>query len=185
MASNIDNRHDPGGKIRILLPDGIIGSAIFGGRSNEYRYCLSRTWNNGPRVLFIMMNPSTADPSHDDPTVAKCRRYALKWGYGGIDVGNTFAYRTTDQRILAQVADPIGPENDRHLKKLALRASLVVFAYGKPKARILKSRGLEVASMLRSTLKIKPHILRLTIDGTPYHPLYLSESLTPTIWKIK
>jgi hypothetical protein len=184
MTSNIEKQHDPGGKVRILLPDGVIGTAIFGGTSNEYRYRLSRTWKSGPRVLFIMMNPSTADPSYDDPTVAKCRRFAVNWGYSGIDVGNTFAYRATDQKILTQVADPIGPENDRHLQQMALDAALVVFAYGKPKTRILKARGLEVALMLKSSLKIKPHILRLTIDGTPYHPLYLPETLKPTLWKL-
>ncbi len=83
--------HDPGGKVSILLPEHVQGSAIFGGTAHEYRYRLSRTWSSGRRVLFVMMNPSTADPSADDPTVAKCRRFAVKWGYGGMYVGNTFA----------------------------------------------------------------------------------------------
>jgi hypothetical protein len=62
MTSNIHKQHDPGGKVRILLPKGVISSAVFGGASNAYRYRLSRTWSPGPPVLFIMMNPSTADP---------------------------------------------------------------------------------------------------------------------------
>jgi hypothetical protein len=32
-------------------------------------------------------------------------------------VGNTFAYRATDQSRLAEVDDPIGPNNDGHLLK--------------------------------------------------------------------
>jgi hypothetical protein len=183
MASRVDIQHDPGGKVRILLPQGVLGAATFGGASNEYRYRLSRTWSEGPRALFILMNPSTADPLVDDPTVAKCRRFAVKWGYGGMDVGNTFAYRATDQRKLTQIADPIGPENDRHLLAMARGASLVVFAYGKPKARALKERGMEVALLLQSKLRIEPHILRLSQDGTPCHPLYLPETLNPTLWK--
>jgi len=184
MTSNVDKQHDPGGKVRILLPKGVIGSAIFGGVSNEYRYRLSRTWSRGPRVLFIMMNPSTADPLVDDPTVAKCRRFAVKWGYGSMNVGNTFAYRATDQRELTQVADPIGPENDRHLLAMARASELVIFAYGKPKTRVLKARGLEVALMLKAKAEIKPYILRLTLDGTPSHPLYLPEALKPKPWKL-
>jgi hypothetical protein len=182
MTSRADIPHDPGGKVRIQLPPGVIGAATFGGPANEYRYRLSRTWRKGPRVLFILMNPSTADPLVDDPTVAKCRRFAVKWGYGGIDVGNTFAYRATDQNKLAQVADPIGPENDRYLLEMALGAAIVVFAYGKPKTRILKARGMEVARLLRSNPKIEPHILRLSLDGTPCHPLYLPETLKPIPW---
>ena len=73
--------HDPGGKVSILLPQHVQGSALFGGTAREYRYRLSRTWGNDRRVLFVMMNPSTADPTADDPTVAKCRRFAVKWGY--------------------------------------------------------------------------------------------------------
>jgi hypothetical protein len=183
MTSSVLPQHDPGGKVRILLPDSVIGAATFGGHAKEYRYRLSRTWGEGPCALFIMMNPSTADPLVDDPSVAKCRRFAVKWGYGSLCVGNTFAYRATDQRRLTEVADPIGPENDRHLLDMASEAALVVFAYGKPKARTLKARGLEVARMLRSKLKIEPYVLRLTLDGTPSHPLYLPETLKPTIWK--
>jgi hypothetical protein len=44
-----------------------------------------------------MMNPSTADPLVDHPTVAKFGRYARAWGCGGLHVGNTFAYRATDK----------------------------------------------------------------------------------------
>lgn len=84
------------------------------------------------------MNPSTADPMVDDPTVAKCGRFARRWGYGGLLVGDTFAYRATDQARLAEIEDPVGPDNDNHLLTMAAEASLVVFAYGKPKHRTLR-----------------------------------------------
>src|SRR5689334_11732215 len=118
--------HDPGGKVRIPLPSHVLGHALFGGAANEYRYRLTRTWGTSSYVLFVMMNPSTANPSEDDPTVAKCRRLAVRWGYGGLHVGNTFAYRATDQNRLAQVPDPIGPDNDAHLLDLAKESALVV-----------------------------------------------------------
>jgi hypothetical protein len=53
--------HDPGGKVSIPLPPHVQGSSVFGGLANEYRYRLTRTWGKGSRVMFVMMNPSTAD----------------------------------------------------------------------------------------------------------------------------
>jgi hypothetical protein len=174
-------KHDPGGKVTIALPGHVHGTALFGGASNEYRYRLTRTWGTQPHVLFIMMNPSTANPTADDPTVAKCRRLAVKWGYGGIHVGNTFAYRATDQNRLAQVADPVGPDNDAHLLDMAAQSALLIFAYGQPKHRRLKERGLAVARLLVSRYRL--HVLRLSKNGTPCHPLYLPESLKPVLWE--
>jgi hypothetical protein len=176
--------HDPGGKVSIPLPGHVRGSALFGGTAREYRYRLSRSWGTEGRVLFVMMNPSTADPSADDPTVAKCRRFAVKWGFGGMYVGNTFAYRATDQSRLAQIPDPVGPFNDRHLLAMASDSALVVFAYGQPKHRILRARGPAVARLLRDQCGVCPHVLRLSKNGTPYHPLYLPETLQPVVWKI-
>jgi hypothetical protein len=117
-------------------------------RQSEYRYRLSRTWSDASRVLFVMMNPSTADPLADDSTVAKCDRFARRWGFGGLDVGNTFAYRATNQGRLAGIADPIGPDNNRHLNAMAEAAAPVVFADGRPKLTALHSRGPAVARML-------------------------------------
>jgi hypothetical protein len=173
--------HDPGGKVRQRLASDVVTTALFGGAGNEFRYRLSRQWGDGAHVLFIMMNPSTADLEVDDPTVAKCGRLARRWGYGGVMVGNTFAYRATVQSRLAEVPDPIGPENDRHLLDMAREAAKTIFAYGTPKHKMLRARGPAVVRMIRSE-GIETHVLRLSKDGVPYHPLYLSENLVPFAW---
>jgi hypothetical protein len=67
---------------------------------------------------------------------------------------------------------------------MARESAQVLFAYGKPKTRVLKARGLEVALMLKASAGIEPYILRLTLDGTPSHPLYLPETLKPMPWKL-
>jgi hypothetical protein len=174
--------HDPGGKTRIPLPADVEGSAIFGGEREQYRYTLQRTWDKSlPTALFVMMNPSTAEPRFDDPSVARCRSFAKAWGYGTLLVGNTFAYRATDQRRLLEVEDPIGPENDKYLKQMARKASLIVFAYGKPHIK-LRARGIAVARMLAKATDHPVYVLKLTADGTPSHPLYLPGNLQPKVW---
>ena len=101
---------------------------------------MRRVWDESlGSVLFVMMNPSTADPYVDDPTVAKCQRYARAWGYGTLWVGNTFAYRATNQKDLMHVADPVGPENDTWLLKMAAEAGMIVLAYGKPHLQLRRA----------------------------------------------
>ena len=178
-------KHDPGGKVRLALSVGVKGKAVFGGPRDCYRYRLSRTWDKKkPHAMFVMMNPSTADPLVDDPTVAKCGRFARAWGYGGIYVGNTFAYRATDKKHLRLVADPIGPDNDKHLVAMAKASHIVVFAYGQPGHRTLGPRGQLVARLLMEKAGIAPHILKLSKGGIPTHPLYLLESLEPVVWPL-
>jgi hypothetical protein len=113
------DKPDAGGKVSIPLPIWIGSSAVFGGpNGDEYRYSLERTWDDSlPTVMWVMMNPSVADPVYDDPTVAKCRRYSEDWGAGRMLVGNTLVFRATDQRGLMTVPDPIGPDNDPTCKR--------------------------------------------------------------------
>ena len=164
------------------MPPEVKGAAVFGGAANEYRYRLSRVWDASlPTALFVMMNPSTADPLVDDRTVFRCRRFAVAWGYGRLLVGNTFAYRCTHQKRLLETPDPVGPLNNRHLLAMAEEASLIVFAYGTPHAR-LRKRGLQVAELFREHGH-RLHVLALSQTGVPKHPLYLPGDLEPTPWE--
>jgi hypothetical protein len=101
--------------------------------------------------------------------------------YGSITVANTFAYRCTDKKRLVEVSDPVGPDNNAHILQMAREAAVVIFAYGKPHHRHLRSRGREVAEMLIKN-GVKPHVLKLSNDGTPCHPLYLRKTLKPVVW---
>lgn len=182
--AGIPQKHDPGGKVRLALSRDVKSSAVFGGPDDCYRYRLVRTWDETkPHAMFIMMNPSTADPMVDDPTVAKCGRFARAWEYGGIYVGNTFAYRATDKKRLRLIADPVGPDNDKHLIAMAKLAAIVIFAYGQPGHKTLKARGSLLAKIFIDK-GIKPHVLKLSNDGTPCHPLYLRETLKPVVWEL-
>src|ERR1700731_337339 len=98
----------------------------------HYRYELRRVWDETkPFVLFIGLNPSTADEKEEDNTSRICINYAKRWGYGGLLMGNLFAYRSTDQKALRSVPDPVGPDNDVWLGKLQSEADLVICAWTK------------------------------------------------------
>ena len=108
----------------------ILFSDAFFSKDRLYRYALWRIWDNElPKVLFIGLNPSTADEVKDDPTIRRCIRYALDWGYGGYLMGNIFAYRSTDPKQLKIIDNPIGIDNNYWLKKLHTEATLTIGAW--------------------------------------------------------
>lgn len=173
--------HNVGSNVYIPVPLWVKSSAVWGGARQEYRYRLSRCWDDSkPTVAFLMMNPSVAAENVDDRTVARCRHFAEDWGYGRLLVGNSFAYRCTDQKRLLETLDPVGPDNDQHLLAMAAEADLIVVAYGKPAPR-LRARGIQMITMLRQH-GYQLHVLKLSKDGTPQHPLYLPGSLVPVPW---
>ena len=138
-----------------------------------YRYALWRIWNEDrPLVMFVGLNPSTADETNDDPTLRRCMGFAESWGYGGVIMANIFAYRATDPKIMKQTEAPIGPENDEWLRKLSQEAGLVIGAWGNHGA--FKQRGSDVADMLPNL-----HYLKMNKSGHPAHPLYLQANLKP------
>lgn len=164
--------------MRRNLAEDVKGHALFGGPHREYRYVLRRVWDDLlPAVMFVMMNPSVADVHADDPTVARCQTFARRWGCGSLYVGNTFAYRATDQRQLLVAPDPVGPENDAHILAMARLSRIIVLAYGQPHRR-LRQRGVDVCMMLKRNGH-RLHALKLNADGTPRHPLYVSGDLEP------
>lgn len=146
-------------------------------RDRVYRYELWRRWSDGGRyVQFVCLNPSTADEQTDDPTVKKCVKLAQLWGYDAICITNLFAYRATDPRAMMNAPDPVGLGNNRHLKRIAADASLVVAAWGR--WGTFHNRSAIVREMLR---KYDLHFLRITADE-PWHPLYLPDSTRPKRW---
>ena len=143
----------------------------------RYRYTLWRTWDTGkPACMFLMLNPSTADETANDPTVERCQRRAQLMGYGGLVVCNIFAYRSTDPDALYALNDPVGPDNDAAIIEQASQAGLVVCGWGKHGA--LHGRGTAVLNLLRQA-GITPYALRINGDGSPQHPLYVGYAQQP------
>jgi hypothetical protein len=140
----------------------------------RYRYRLWRLWDDLlPIMVWVMLNPSTADADVDDPTIRKCVGFAKANGYGGIIVVNLFAWRATDPKELPRVADPVGPENDEHIL-WACRAPLlatIVAGWGCDKFSL--SRATRVKTLIYGAAGRQLQCFRKSVGGRPYHPLYL------------
>ncbi|MCX7557975.1 DUF1643 domain-containing protein [Sulfitobacter sp. F26204] len=146
----------------------------------RYRYSLTRVWDpQGDRVLFVMLNPSTATEVQNDPTVERCERRARHLGFGGFRVTNIFAWRATDPRDMRAAQDPVGPDNDAALIEGAGWAGQIIAAWGTHGAHL--GRGPAVAGMLAGLNKPLLH-LGLSKEGHPKHPLYLPYAQKPVEW---
>jgi len=146
----------------------------------RYRYSLTRIWQpGGRRVLFVMLNPSTATEIQNDPTVERCERRARALGFGGFQVTNIFAWRDTDPRKMRAAADPVGPGNNAAINEGATWADQVIAAWGAHGAH--RDRGAEVEALLRQVNR-EVHHLGLTKAGHPKHPLYIAYARQPEPW---
>ena len=122
--------------------------------------------------IFVMLNPSTADAKKDDPTIRKCKAFSFQWGYATLWVVNMFAYRSPYPKMLLEPADPVGPDNDRHIGELLQdnRDALLVCAWGRSIPKKLHWRQDEfIARHLHGR---ETYCLGRNMDGTPVHPLY-------------
>jgi len=155
----------------------------------KYRYVLDRIWDhfNGKSVLFICLNPSTADENADDRTSRRCINYAKCWGYGGMQMVNLFALRSKNPEDLRISDDPVGPDNDKYIKMLAKTADMIILGWGNDGTYL--DRDMDCIALIRyphssRMTKNIPHYLQLTKDGNPQHPLYLKKILRPKPFKI-
>lgn len=141
----------------------------------HYRYALRRDWDSSRWPLtVIMLNPSTADASLDDPTIRRCIGFARAYLYGGLRVLNLFAFRATDPAVMKATADPVGPDNDRHIRAALADAKHtgadVVAAWGVHGVHM--GRDAEVKAMAKAA-GVTLTCLGTTKEGHPRHPLYV------------
>jgi len=143
-----------------------------------YRYALWRDWEDmldtkhKGYAMFVGLNPSTADEKNDDPTIRRCMAFAQSWGYSSLCMANLFAFRATKPANMRMADEPIGPENDSILQRLAEGALVVVAAWGTNGTHLGRD---DVIKKLLPNI----HYLKLTKNGHPGHPLYLPKTLTP------
>jgi hypothetical protein len=146
----------------------------------QYRYWLRRG-SEANALLFIMLNPSTADSVEDDPTIRRCSGFAESNGYSGIVVANLYAYRATKSRQLWLADDPVGPENDYFLEQLVQQQSDIVCAWGGKAKPERVARFAEIVNHQDSQLLC----LGTTNSGAPKHPLYVKGEQPLVSYRVK
>jgi hypothetical protein len=141
-----------------------------------YRYALWRVWNkdNG-LVMFIGLNPSTANERDNDPTIRCVMSFAYNWGFGGVVMANLFGLISPYPEDLITCKDPLGG-NDQWVEALAKHCQRIVFAWGKFKeTKLIASNVIEMFP--------EAYALKLNNDGSPRHPLYVPSKVIPVKFK--
>lgn len=148
----------------------------------RHRYTLWRVWDmtNPARVLFVGLNPSTADDSQDDPTIRRCIGFARRWGFGGLCMTNIFAFRATDPAVMKSAADPVGEENDLALQNCARLCHKTVACWGTHGAH--QRRDSVAWKILDANSDFGVFCLGRNADGSPKHPLYLRSDTDPKVF---
>lgn len=157
----------------------------------KYRYLLWREWRGGSpdnwrwfgatdgngsplgepeSCLFIMLNPSTADGTQDDPTIRRCVGFARAWGYDRLEVANLFAYRATNPRELLSLSldEAVGTDNRERVFEAVSRAKTIICAWGAHGSYLDQDE-----TLLGWIDPRERYCLGITKEGAPRHPLYL------------
>ena len=166
--------HDPGGKVRLALMPGVRGDARFSA-DGRYRQ-LMRRWTGDAfpdrYVLFIGMNPSTADAEVNDPTCAREWSFTQREGYDAMVKANVGDYRATDPKmLLAPGVEAVSPDNLPTIRQVAADAALVVLCHGKLNKALAPAGRALVAALQADGTDL--WCFGTNADGSPKHPLYL------------
>ena len=166
-----------------LFGDGVKRDAVIS-NCQRYRYKLVRRWDDTlPLVLFVGLNPSTADSMVDDHTCKKWMHFARLWGCGGFIACNLFAYRATDPAELERLVklglklEAVGDRTDRFIYEAMedISVSKLVACWGASIPEALRYRALAVYTILSLNQAGLPvQCFGTTATGDPKHPLTLS-----------
>ena len=167
-----------------------MGKAVFS-EDRRYRYFLERELNpilgnadGGQTCTFLMLNPSTADETANDPTVARCIGYAKRWDCSRLIVVNLSPLRATDpKRMIAAGPEPddVWQRNLGAIRDAAAVSDWFMAAYGNH--GIAENRAERVLADLQAR-HTSVYVLGLTKQGHPRHPLYCNADLRPLLlWK--
>lgn len=162
---------------------------------SPYRYTLIRPQQERwllacGTLLWVMLNPSVASDTIDDPTIRKCVGFTRRWGFERMVVVNLFAYRATKPaelwKQLGAKVDVVGPENDLETSVCAKNADAICCAWGRVWRHDATQRVERVMELLFRESKQKSLLcVGVTLDGSPKHPLYAGYTSTPRVWKTR
>jgi hypothetical protein len=144
-----------------------------------------------PALIFIMLNPSSADETVDDPTIRRCIGFGRREAAGSIHVVNLFVQRASRPRTLWQA---LAAGEPAEVGRLALDRIKMALIKARPQDRIICAWGsagtapalvrparlARIEAVLASAQQHRRdlHCLGRTADGSPRHPLYVRADQT-------
>lgn len=159
------------------------------------------------RLVFIMLNPSTADADKDDPTIRRCKAFGKLWGYHKVVIVNLYAFRATKPmemwRAKSGGIDIVGEDNTSAITRAIMEAygwpripgdqsldcdpgtpGAVICAWGAASSHPAALRDYHQARVdfVRRLVGVRAWVLKLNDDGSPCHPLYQPDHTVPTHW---
>jgi len=139
------------------------------------------------QVLWVMLNPSTADAIIDDPTIRRVMGFSWREGFGALAVVNLFAQRSTDPKHLITPARHVQIQNIETIEYHIDRCSAVVAAWGTtiPKSLMSYAKAMIGIIRLHADNQGKPiYRLGVTANGSPRHPLYVKADVPFQVWPV-
>lgn len=151
----------------------------------KYRYSLKRIWDDSlPRVVFVLLNPSSAGAAEGDPTSDFCVSFARhQKGIGGVEIVNLFARIASDPKelwkLLKRSEEIVGLENNDELKRIGKKENIesIIFGWGSGCNKSMKKAIQERINGLKLEdwpNRSKCRCFKLPNDdgpATPIHPL--------------
>jgi hypothetical protein len=150
-----------------------------------YRYELRRVWNDAlPPYVSGMLNPSIADGEIDDRTIIQNWKRAEAIRCGSLIVWNLGAGRATKPAAWMKMADPIGPDNDTHIRRILIecreRNGIATIGWGAHGSFMGRDK---IAMKIAAEIGVKFRCLGTTTNGQPKHPLYVARSQPLIEWR--
>jgi hypothetical protein len=172
-----EGQHDPGSEVQLPLhPDILHKSAEFS-VDGRHRSKLERDWTpdgeEPSTILFIGMNPSTAEANLDDRTCQKEQKFSRRDGYTRYLKGNILDYRLTDSKQLSTIEEPVSDRNLSAILEMAEEAEVIVLCCGQMKSKFHPIIQRTIDAILETGKPIK--YFGSNEDGSFKHPLYLPD----------
>jgi hypothetical protein len=150
----------------------------------KYRYLLIHRWE--PELperpcMWIALNPSIADECGLDNTLTRIRSFSWAAGFNALYMTNLFGLVSTDRKALKRHADPVGPDNDDQIRRIAASIPTIFVAWGTDGRH--QNRDQEIIQLLAQLGRRDLRCFASNKDGSPSHPLRLSGKLQPVSFR--
>jgi hypothetical protein len=133
-------------------------------------------------VMWIGLNPSIADEKRLDHTLTRIRSLSRALGFNCFYMTNLFALVSTNLKAMVRHPEPIGKDNDIHIRQVTAQQSTIFVAWGAHGSHLNRDR--EVLELLAEAGRTDLLCFGMNKNGSPKHPLHLAGNLKPVAYRL-